>query len=194
MFDHLIILSRGQTLVAACLLLACCSCCLRAACCCLLLLAAAAAFSCCFLLLLSRSPCLALAGGTGGRHQQREGMFLAGWNETLRSHSAVVSLCSPSTPSRTISQDGADGKTAQDGARRRKTSQDGTGTTDGADGAPTKPATLSVRNGMKGFIPTRNRWADRTTNFLRAVRDLDAHRASHRFGCGKQEAPISLYQ
>ena len=66
-------------------------------------------------------------------------MFLAGWNETLRSHSAVVSLCSPSAPSRTISQDGADGKTAQDG----------TDTTDGADGAPTKPATLSARNGMK---------------------------------------------
>jgi len=49
-------------------------------------------------------------------------MFLAGWNETLRSHSAVVSLCSPSAPSRAISQDGAGGKTAQ-AARRRKTEQ-----------------------------------------------------------------------
>ena len=39
-------------------------------------------------------------------------------------------------------QDGADGKTAQDG----------TDTTDGADGAPTKPATLSARNGMKVFF------------------------------------------
>ena len=70
--------------------------------------------------------------------------------------------------------------------------QDGTDTTDGADGAPTKPATLSARNGMKGFIPTGNRWMDRTTNFLRAVHDIDAHRANHRFGCGKQGAPISL--
>ena len=56
---YLIILSMGQTLVAACLLLACClllaaACCclllLAAACCCLLLLAAACC--CCFLLLL----------------------------------------------------------------------------------------------------------------------------------------------
>jgi len=108
--------------------------------------------------------------------------------ETLRSHSVVVSLRSPSAPSRTISQDGADGK-----LRRRKTAQDGTDTTDGADGAPTKPTTLSARNGMKGFIPTRNRCVDRTTNFLRAVRGIDAHRANHRFGCGKQGAPISLY-
>ena len=38
---------------------------------------------------------------------------------------AVVSLRSPFAPSSTISQDGADGKTAQDGARRRKTAQDG---------------------------------------------------------------------
>ena len=36
-------------------------------------------------------------------------------------------------------------------------------------------------------------WVDRTTNFLRAAHDLDAHRASHRFGCGKQGASISLY-
>ena len=71
---YLIILSRGQTLVAACLLLACClpaaslllacyllllaaayllllTCSLPAACCCLLLFVAA--FCCCFLLLLT---------------------------------------------------------------------------------------------------------------------------------------------
>jgi len=125
---------------------------------------------------------LALTGGTGGRHQQREGMFLADWNETLRSHSAIVSLCSPSTPSRTISQDGADGKTAQDG----------TNTTDGVDGAPTKPATFSAHNGMKVF-PICNSWVDRTTNFLRVIHDIDVHRANHRFDCGKQGTPISLY-
>ena len=45
----------------------------------------------------------------------------------------------------------------------------------------------------EGFFPVRNSWVDRTTNFLRAVHDIDAHRASHRFGCGKQGAPISLY-
>ena len=78
-------------------------------------------------------------------------------------------------------------------ARRRKTAQYGTDGTDGADGAPTKPATLSARNGMKGFIPTRNRWVNRTSNFLRAVHNIDAHRASHRFGCGKQGAPMPLY-
>ena len=59
---YLIILSMGQTLVAACLLLACCwlllaaACCylllLAAACCYLLLLAAAASCCCCCLLLL----------------------------------------------------------------------------------------------------------------------------------------------
>ena len=47
--------------------------------------------------------CLALTGGTGGRHQQRKGMFLAGWNERLRSYSVVVSLCSPSAVFRTLS-------------------------------------------------------------------------------------------
>ena len=31
------------------------------------------------------------------------------------------------------------------------------------------------------------------TNFLGAVHDLDAHRANHRFGCGKQEAPTYTY-
>ena len=36
-------------------------------------------------------------------------------------------------------------------------------------------------------------WADRMTNFLRAVHDLDAHRANHRLGCGKQEAPTYTY-
>ena len=53
--------------------------------------------------------------------------------------------------------------------------------------AQTKPAMLSARSGVKGFTPTRNRRVDRTTNFLRAVHDLDAH-CGHRFGCGKQGA------
>jgi hypothetical protein len=60
----------------------------------------------------------------------------------------IVSLRLPSAPSRKM----ADGKTAQDGARRSKTAQYGTDGTDGADGAPTKPATLSARNGMKIFF------------------------------------------
>ena len=103
------------------------------------------------------------------------GNVLAGWNETLRSHSAVVSLCSPSAPSRTISQDGAaDGKTAQDG----------TDTTDGADGAPTKPATLSARNGMKVFFQFAIPGWIGQQNFLRAVHDIDAHRALQEiWGC-----------
>ena len=47
--------------------------------------------------------------------------------------------------------------------------------------------------GMKGFTPTCSRWVDRITDFLRAVHGLDAYRANHRFGCGKQGALISLY-
>ena len=35
-------------------------------------------------------------------------------------------------------------------------------------------------------------WVDRIANFLRAVHGLDAHRANHRFCCGKQGAHISL--
>ena len=155
---YFIILSTGQTLVAAfcllsaCLLLACCSlllppaaaavaaavaaasycccCCLllpllllllppaaaaASCCCCLLLLllppAAAASSSCCcccFLLLLlplvqtfcrkrklqSRSPCLALAGDTGGRRQQREGMFTEGRTyETFKRKRMLTAVC-----------------------------------------------------------------------------------------------------
>ena len=55
-YTYLIILSRGQTLVAACLLAACC--CLPAAACCCLLLLAAAACCCCF---LPAAACLLLA-------------------------------------------------------------------------------------------------------------------------------------
>ena len=47
--------------------------------------------------------------------------------------------------------------------------------------------------GMKVFIPTRARCADGIPNFLRAVYNLDAHGASHRFGCDKQWTPISQY-
>ena len=132
---------------------------------------------------------MALTGGTGGSHQQREGMFLADWNETLRSHSAVVSLCSPSAPSRTISQDGADGKTAQDGARRNKHNRRRRRRRRSTD----KTCHAFRPQWNEGFFPIRNSWVDRTTNFLRAVHDIDVHRASHRFGCGKQGAPISLY-
>ena len=124
------------------------SCCCCFCCCCLLLLllppAAAARANILPKQKITVSVALFGADGRYGRETPAErGNVLAGWNETLRSHSAVVSLCSPSAPSRTISQDGAaDGKTAQDG----------TDTTDGADGAPTKPATLSARNGMKVFF------------------------------------------
>ena len=124
----LLLLAAPAAAVAACL------CCLpllllaSAACLCCLPLLLACLLAACLLLLLAAAACLLLlaccclpaAGGTGGRRQQREGMFLAGWNETLRLYSAVVSLRSPSAPSRTISQDAANGKTAQDSARRNK--------------------------------------------------------------------------
>jgi hypothetical protein len=86
-----------------------------ALCCCLLLLllppaaaAASACCCCCFLLLLlplvqtfcrkrklqSRSPCLALAGDTGGRRQQREGMFTEGRTyETFKRKRMLTAVC-----------------------------------------------------------------------------------------------------
>ena len=149
----------------ACLLLACCCCC---SCCCLLLLAAA---------------CLLREVRAGDASRERECFWLVG----MKHCGCIARLfrCAHHlhhlAPFR---------KTPQT-ARQRKTEQ--TQQMHGAAGAPTRPATLSARNGMKGFIPTRNRWVDRTTNFLRAAHDLDAHRASHRFGCGKQGACISLY-
>ena len=122
-------------LPACCLLLlaAACCCFFLPACCLLLLAASSCCCCCCFLLLLlplvqtfcgkrkyqSRSPCLALAGGTGGRSQRREGMFL-------------------------------------------------------------------------GFIPTRNRWEDRTTNFLRAVHEIDAHRSNQIWLRKTKGPPIDL--
>ena len=129
-------------LSAACLLLACClpaACPLLLACglpavCLLLLPAAAATADHCWILVQtfyparkqqSRSPCLALAGGTGGRHQQIKGtcMFLAGLKKRLQA------------------------------------------------------------------TATGNRWVDRIAHFLRAVHDFDAHRANHRFCCGKTRGP-----
>jgi hypothetical protein len=52
------------------------------------------------------------------------------------------------TPSRKTAQTARRRKTGQHGAKWRKAEH----TTDGADEAPTKPATLSARNGMKVFF------------------------------------------
>ena len=62
------------------------------------------------------------------------------------------------TPSRKTAQTARRRKTAQHGTKRRKAEH----TTDDADEAPTKPASLSAGNGTKGLIPTRKRWVDRT--------------------------------
>ena len=195
--------NAGCCLPAACLLLPCClpaTCCclllLAAACCCLLLLTCCCspaaclllAAPCCCLLLacccLPAAACLLLLLACCFLPVAACLLLLACCCFPAAAVAAAMCCCLLLLACCCLLLQRR--RRRQDGARRNRHNRRRRRSTD-------KTCHAFRPQWNEGFVPIRNSWADRTTNFLRAVHDIDAHRASHGFGCGKQGAPISLY-